>query len=111
MVTIQINFIDSFTSQRFFLKIVFRFLNGQSYMEAVAKAIQAAKEEIFITDWWLSPEIMLIRPSNDSSMRLDNLLGKRAVCFIDFFLMKFSVEEKNMKILFISSRRKVFEFM
>ena len=55
-----------------------RFINGQSYMESVAKAILAAKEEIFITDWWLSPEILLIRPS-DESMRLDNLLGKRAV--------------------------------
>jgi phospholipase D1/2 len=50
-------------------------------MDAVAKAILAAREEIFITDWWLSPEIMLIRPA-DESMRLDNLLGKRAVSFL-----------------------------
>jgi len=55
-------------------------------MEAVAKGILAAKEEIFITDWWLSPEISLIRPNNDDSMRLDNLLGKRAVSFYLFFL-------------------------
>jgi phospholipase D1/2 len=48
-------------------------------MEALAKAILSAREEIFITDWWLSPEIMLIRPFQDDSMRLDNLLGKRAV--------------------------------
>ncbi|CAF4549767.1 unnamed protein product, partial [Rotaria sp. Silwood2] len=52
------------------------FINGKSYMESIAKAILLAKEEIFITDWWLSPEIMLIRPTNDESMRLDNLLGK-----------------------------------
>ena len=55
------------------------FVNGQSYMAAVAKGILAAKEEIFITDWWLSPEILLVRPCEDGSMRLDNLLGKRAV--------------------------------
>jgi phospholipase D1/2 len=55
-------------------------------MESVAKAILAAREEIFITDWWLSPEIMLIRPSHDDSMRLDNLLGKRAVSFQIFHL-------------------------
>ncbi len=55
-------------------------------MESVAKAILAAREEIFITDWWLSPEIMLIRPSHDDSMRLDNLLGKRAVSFQIFLL-------------------------
>jgi phospholipase D1/2 len=50
-------------------------------MEAVAKGILAAQEEIFITDWWLSPEINLIRPFDDDSMRLDNLLGRRAVSF------------------------------
>ncbi|CAF1329851.1 unnamed protein product [Adineta steineri] len=46
---------------------------------SMEKAIQLAKEEIFITDWWLSPEIMLIRPNDDEAMRLDNLLGKKAV--------------------------------
>jgi len=64
------------------------FINGQSYMESVAKAILAAKEEIFITDWWLSPEILLIRPS-DESMRLDNLLGKRAEEGIRVYVMVF----------------------
>ncbi|CAF3988017.1 unnamed protein product [Adineta steineri] len=55
------------------------FINGKSYMESIAKAILLAKEEIFITDWWLSPEIMLIRPNDDETMRLDNLLEKKAV--------------------------------
>ena len=48
-------------------------------MESVAKALLTAKEEVFITDWWLSPEIMLVRPSDDEYHRLDNLLGKIAV--------------------------------
>jgi phospholipase D1/2 len=48
-------------------------------MESVAKALLTAKEEVFITDWWLSPEIMLVRPSDDETHRLDNLLGKIAV--------------------------------
>ncbi|CAF0819823.1 unnamed protein product [Adineta steineri] len=65
------------------------FVNGQSYMEAVAKGILAAKEEIFITDWWLSPEISLIRPFGDDSMRLDNLLGKRAEEGIRVYIMVF----------------------
>ncbi|CAF3996900.1 unnamed protein product [Rotaria sordida] len=65
------------------------FVNGQLYMEAVAKAILAAREEIFITDWWLSPEIMLIRPCDDDSMRLDNLLGKRAEEGIRVYVMIF----------------------
>ncbi|CAF1516160.1 unnamed protein product, partial [Didymodactylos carnosus] len=54
------------------------FINGKSYMESIAKAILCAKEEIFITDWWLSPELMLIRPTDDETFRLDNLLGKKA---------------------------------
>ncbi|CAF1232646.1 unnamed protein product, partial [Didymodactylos carnosus] len=54
------------------------FVNAKAYMESIAKAILVAKEEIFITDWWLSPEIMLVRPTDDETFRLDNLLGKKA---------------------------------
>jgi phospholipase D1/2 len=50
-------------------------------MEAVAKALLTAKEEVFITDWWLSPEIMMIRPSDDETYRLDLILGRIAVRF------------------------------
>jgi hypothetical protein len=48
-------------------------------METLAKAILAAREEIFISNWWISPELILVRPFQDDLMRLDNLLGKRAV--------------------------------
>ena len=48
-------------------------------MESVAKALLTATEEVFITDWWLSPEIMMFRPTDDETFRLDNLLGKIAV--------------------------------
>lgn len=27
-------------------------MNGKTYMEDVANALEEAKEEIFITDWW-----------------------------------------------------------
>lgn len=29
-----------------------RYVNGKTYMEDVADALEEAKEEIFITDWW-----------------------------------------------------------
>ncbi|CAF4531673.1 unnamed protein product, partial [Rotaria sp. Silwood2] len=61
------------------------FINGKSYMEVVAKALLTAKEEVFITDWWLSSEIMLIRSTDDETFRLDNLLGKIAVNFLFLF--------------------------
>lgn len=31
---------------------MFRYVNGKTYMEDVANALEEAKEEIFITDWW-----------------------------------------------------------
>ncbi|CAF1160558.1 unnamed protein product, partial [Didymodactylos carnosus] len=63
------------------------FVNAKGYMESIAKAISNAKEEIFITDWWLSPELMLVRPSNDPLHRLDNLLGKKADEGIRIYIM------------------------
>ena len=49
-------------------------------MDAVADAIELAKEEIFIADWWLSPEIYLKRPTVDrDKWRLDNMLHRKAV--------------------------------
>jgi len=38
------------------------YIDGQSYFESVYKQLKHAKFEVFITDWWLSPELHLIRP-------------------------------------------------
>lgn len=57
------------------------YINGASYMEAVLNGILAAKEEIFITDWWMSPEVFLKRPTADLQYRLDKVLLKKAVSF------------------------------
>lgn len=55
-------------------------MDGANYMSAVADVIQNAKEEIFITDWWLSPEIYLKRPAiSGDYWRLDKLLQRKAV--------------------------------
>uniref|UniRef100_A0A8D1CHY3 Phospholipase n=1 Tax=Sus scrofa TaxID=9823 RepID=A0A8D1CHY3_PIG len=55
-----------------------RFVNGAGYFAAVADAILRAQEEIFITDWWLSPEIYLKRPAHSDDWRLDIMLKKKA---------------------------------
>lgn len=50
------------------------------YMSAVAEAIENATEEIYITDWWLSPEIYLKRRIlNSEYWRLDKVLQRKAV--------------------------------
>lgn len=49
-------------------------------MSAVADAIENAKEEVYITDWWLSPEIYLKRPAIVGDYwQLDKLLQRKAV--------------------------------
>ncbi|XP_011059862.1 PREDICTED: phospholipase D1 isoform X5 [Acromyrmex echinatior] len=56
------------------------FVDGADYMFAVADALENAKEEIFIADWWLSPEIYMKRPmSNGDYWRLDKILQRKAV--------------------------------
>lgn len=53
-------------------------------MAAVADAIEAARHEIFITDWFLSPEVCLKRPCSNNQWRLDELLKRKAVSFFKF---------------------------
>ncbi|KAF6728882.1 Phospholipase D2 [Oryzias melastigma] len=54
------------------------YVNGRDYFSDLADALEQAKEEIFITDWWLSPEIFLKRPATDNHWRLDELLKRKA---------------------------------
>ncbi|CAF0790729.1 unnamed protein product, partial [Didymodactylos carnosus] len=74
------------------------FINGKDYMEAVAKALLQAKEEIFITDWWLSPELWLVRPSDNPLHRLDNLIGHKANEGVRVYIMLFKEIEKALGI-------------
>lgn len=39
-----------------------RYVDGSWYMSDVADLLEAAQDEIFITDWWLSPDIYMKRP-------------------------------------------------
>lgn len=70
-------------------------MDGAGYMSAVAEAIDNAKEEIFIADWWLSPEIYMKRPAiNGDYWRLDRLLKRKAVSALKlFFLLRFASED------------------
>lgn len=56
------------------------FVDGANYMSCVADALENAGEEIFIADWWLSPEIYMKRPAIDGDYwRLDKILLRKAV--------------------------------
>ncbi|KAI4814654.1 hypothetical protein KUCAC02_003842 [Chaenocephalus aceratus] len=53
------------------------FVNGSGFLSDLADALEQAKEEIFITDWWLSPEVFLKRPATDNFWRLDEILKRK----------------------------------
>ncbi|XP_041354689.1 phospholipase D1-like isoform X2 [Gigantopelta aegis] len=64
------------------------FVDGSSYFEAVADALENAKEEIYISDWWLSPEIYLKRPMTEGDRwRLDLILQRKADAGVKIFIL------------------------
>ncbi|KAF7268635.1 hypothetical protein GWI33_018263 [Rhynchophorus ferrugineus] len=64
------------------------FVDGSSYMSSVADALAAAKEEIFIADWWLSPQIYLKRPAIcGDHWRLDKLLQRKAESGVKVYIL------------------------
>ncbi|OWF47594.1 Phospholipase D1 [Mizuhopecten yessoensis] len=64
------------------------FVDGDSYFSAVADALESAKEEIYITDWWLSPQVYLKRPVTDgNTWRLDILLERKALQGVKIFIL------------------------
>ncbi|XP_068437677.1 phospholipase D1 [Clinocottus analis] len=70
------------------------YVNGKTYMEDVANALEEAKEEIFITDWWLSPEIFLKRPVVEGNRwRLDFVLKRKAQQGVRIFVMLYKEVE------------------
>lgn len=74
------------------------FVDGSPYFEAVSQAIQMAKQEIFITDWWLSPEIYLKRPNLGMDWRLDRLLLKKAEQGVKIFILLYKEMEIGISI-------------
>ncbi|XP_053187995.1 phospholipase D2 [Scomber japonicus] len=54
------------------------YVNGSGYFADLADALEQAKEEIFITDWWLSPEVFMKRPATENHWRLDEILKRKA---------------------------------
>ncbi|CAF3293392.1 unnamed protein product [Rotaria sp. Silwood2] len=83
------------------------FINGKSYMKAVARALLTAKEEVFITDWWLSPEIMMIRPTEDETYRLDNLLATAAAKGVRVYVMVFKELKRVLPLSSLYTKKKL----
>lgn len=79
-------------------------------MSAVADALEGATEEIFIADWWLSPEIYMKRPAIDGDYwRLDQILKRKAQQGIKVFLLLFKEVELALGISSYYSKQKLVE--
>ena len=80
------------------------FVNAEAYMEGVMNGLNNAKEEIFITDWWMCPELFLKRPTDDLQFRLDKILIKKAKEGVKVYVLLF--KEVEFAISLLSSRTK-----
>ncbi|CAG9767038.1 unnamed protein product [Ceutorhynchus assimilis] len=84
------------------------FVDGASYMASVADAIENAKEEIFITDWWLSPEIYLKRPAIVGDYwRLDKLLQRKAEAGVLVYVLLYKEVELALGLNSFYSKQKL----
>ncbi|XP_055481919.1 phospholipase D1 isoform X3 [Psammomys obesus] len=75
------------------------YVNAKGYFEDIANAMEGASEEIFITDWWLSPEIFLKRPVVEGNRwRLDCILKRKAQQGVRIFIMLYKEVELALGI-------------
>ncbi|KAL4864978.1 hypothetical protein BDV12DRAFT_157839 [Aspergillus spectabilis] len=65
-------------------------VDGRDHMWVVSRAINQAKDVIYIHDWWLSPELYLRRPAAISQKwRLDRLLQQKAREGVKIFVIMY----------------------
>lgn len=102
----QKNRYNSFAPNRHSMKAAW-FADGCTYMAAVADALESAVEEIFIADWWLSPEIYMKRPALGDTWRLDNILKRKAEDGVKVFVLLYKEVELAMGINSFYSKQRL----
>ncbi|KAG2588331.1 hypothetical protein PVAP13_5NG218900 [Panicum virgatum] len=84
------------------------FIDGRAAFDAIASSIEEAKSEIFITDWWLCPELYLRRPFQfHGSSRLDILLESRAKQGVQIYILLYKEVSLALKINSMYSKRRL----
>ncbi|CAG8616793.1 14882_t:CDS:10, partial [Cetraspora pellucida] len=80
------------------------YVNGKDYFYAVSEAISNAKEEIFIEDWWLSPEL-------NEQYRLDKLLKRKAKEGVKIYVVLYRELERALTLNSKHSKKVLIEEM
>ncbi|GLT94856.1 hypothetical protein SLE2022_125730 [Rubroshorea leprosula] len=84
------------------------FIDGKAAFEAIALAIENAKSEIFITGWWLCPDLYLRRPfQSHPSSRLDALLEAKAKQGVQIYILLYKEVSIALKINSLYSRKRL----
>lgn len=74
-------------------------VDGRDHMWQVSRAIDNAKDFVYIHDWWLSPELYLRRPAAVSQKwRLDRLLQRKAQEGVKIFVVVYRNIESAIPI-------------
>ena len=84
------------------------FVDGKAAFEAIAMAIESAQSEIFLTGWWMCPELYLRRPfmSHEAS-RLDVLLESKAKAGVQIYVLLYKEVSMALKINSNYSKRRL----
>ncbi|GAU29391.1 hypothetical protein TSUD_31980 [Trifolium subterraneum] len=84
------------------------YVDGQAAFEAIASSIQDAKSEIFITGWWLCPELYMRRPFDSfPTFRLDSLLEEKAKQGVQIYVLLYKEVSIALKINSLYSMRRL----
>jgi hypothetical protein len=86
------------------------FIGGSNYMATCADFMEAAKEQIFITDWWLTPTLHLKRQDridvkDKDHWRLDNLLKRKANDGVRIYILLFQEVEGVLPNASLANRK------
>lgn len=82
------------------------FVDAKTYMEYAADMMELAREEIYITDWWLSPEIYMKRPALEGNYwRLDEILKRKAEQGVKIFILLYKEMEMALGLNSIYTKR------
>ncbi|EME46326.1 hypothetical protein DOTSEDRAFT_148451 [Dothistroma septosporum NZE10] len=74
-------------------------VDGRDHMWQVSRAIDNAKDFVYIHDWWLSPELYMRRPAAISQKwRLDRLLRRKAQEGVKIFVIVYRNVESAIPI-------------
>uniref|UniRef100_A0A915ED17 Phospholipase n=1 Tax=Ditylenchus dipsaci TaxID=166011 RepID=A0A915ED17_9BILA len=82
------------------------FVDAKEYWDKASAMIEMAREEIFIADWWLCPEIYLRRPMAEGNhWRLDYVLKRQAEKGVRIFILIYKEMEMAIGLNSLYSKR------